>query len=74
MVFAGKLAEAGVTFIGPNAHAVEAMGDKIHSKRIATQAKVNMIPGFDGEITVMKVFIYLLTYEYPGRRTLCKSS
>lgn len=27
------------------------MGDKIQSKRIATQAKVNMIPGFDGEIT-----------------------
>jgi hypothetical protein len=28
------------------------MGDKIHSKRIATKAKVNMIPGFDGEVKV----------------------
>lgn len=26
------------------------MGDKIESKRVATNAKVNMIPGFDGEV------------------------
>lgn len=26
------------------------MGDKIESKRIGTQAKVNTIPGFDGEV------------------------
>ena len=26
------------------------MGDKIESKRIATAAKVNMIPGYDGEV------------------------
>lgn len=43
---------AGGTFIGPNSDAIKAMGDKIQSKRIATAAKVNMIPGFDGEIKV----------------------
>ena len=26
------------------------MGDKIESKRVATKAKVNMIPGYDGEV------------------------
>lgn len=26
------------------------MGDKIESKRVATGAKVNMIPGYDGEV------------------------
>ena len=26
------------------------MGDKIESKRVAMQAKVNMIPGYDGEV------------------------
>lgn len=26
------------------------MGDKIESKRIAMKAKVNMIPGYDGEV------------------------
>ncbi len=50
MEFARQLTEFGATFIGPNAKAVHAMGDKIESKRVATKAKVNMIPGFDGEI------------------------
>ncbi|OUC42861.1 Carbamoyl-phosphate synthase L chain, ATP binding domain protein [Trichinella nativa] len=48
--FARLLTEAGGVFIGPNSKAVLAMGDKIQSKRIATEAKVSMIPGFDGEI------------------------
>jgi len=26
------------------------MGDKIESKRVASHAKVNMIPGYDGEV------------------------
>ncbi|KHN76191.1 Propionyl-CoA carboxylase alpha chain, mitochondrial [Toxocara canis] len=49
-VFAAQLEEAGAKFIGPNSKAILAMGDKIHSKRIATEARVNMIPGYDGEI------------------------
>jgi len=40
----------GVAFVGPNAEAIRAMGDKIESKRIAANAKVNLIPGFDGEV------------------------
>ncbi|KRZ19553.1 Propionyl-CoA carboxylase alpha chain, mitochondrial [Trichinella pseudospiralis] len=48
--FARLLTEAGGVFIGPNSKAILAMGDKIQSKRIATEAKVSMIPGFDGEI------------------------
>ncbi|XP_013394907.1 propionyl-CoA carboxylase alpha chain, mitochondrial-like isoform X2 [Lingula anatina] len=48
--FAAKLHENGVTFIGPNSEAIHAMGDKIESKRIATKAKVNMIPGHDGVV------------------------
>ena len=37
-----------MTFIGPNAHAIHVMGDKLESKRTALEAKVNTIPGFDG--------------------------
>ena len=44
-------ADAGVMFVGPNSYAIQSMGDKIESKRIATKAKVNLIPGFDGEIS-----------------------
>ena len=40
----------GVTFIGPNAEAIEVMGDKLESKRTALGAKVNTIPGFNGVV------------------------
>ncbi|XP_041351546.1 propionyl-CoA carboxylase alpha chain, mitochondrial-like [Gigantopelta aegis] len=49
-VFAAKLAEIGVSFIGPNSDSIKAMGDKIESKRIAMKAGVNMIPGHDGVV------------------------
>uniref|UniRef100_A0A8C6UAT6 Propionyl-CoA carboxylase alpha chain, mitochondrial n=1 Tax=Neogobius melanostomus TaxID=47308 RepID=A0A8C6UAT6_9GOBI len=48
--FAKRLAAEGVTFIGPDTHAIHAMGDKIESKLIAKAAKVNTIPGFDGVV------------------------
>ncbi|XP_026100461.1 propionyl-CoA carboxylase alpha chain, mitochondrial-like isoform X1 [Carassius auratus] len=48
--FAKRLAAEGVTFIGPDTHAIQAMGDKIESKLIAKDAKVNTIPGFDGVV------------------------
>ena len=37
-------------FIGPSSKSIEAMGDKIHSKKIARKANVSMIPGYDGEV------------------------
>ncbi len=43
--FVRALDEAGITFIGPSAEAIAAMGDKIESKRLAAQAGVNTIPG-----------------------------
>ncbi|PAV70230.1 hypothetical protein WR25_18572 [Diploscapter pachys] len=48
--FAAELEKAGAKFVGPNSKAILDMGDKIHSKKIAAAARVNMIPGFDGEI------------------------
>lgn len=43
--FIAQLAKEGIDFIGPNANAVRAMGDKITSKNIAKKAGVNVIPG-----------------------------
>ncbi|WP_029008892.1 acetyl-CoA carboxylase biotin carboxylase subunit [Azospirillum halopraeferens] len=48
--FQKALAEAGVTFIGPDAHAIHAMGDKIESKKLAKQAGVSTVPGYLGVI------------------------
>ena len=46
--FAEALAAEGIVFIGPNPAAIEAMGDKIESKKIAQKAGVSTIPGFTG--------------------------
>ena len=48
--FCQALCDAGITFIGPPASAIEAMGDKITSKKIATDAGVSTVPGFLGEV------------------------
>lgn len=50
MDFAHRLADMGVVFIGPTSDSIKAMGDKIESKRVASKAGVNMIPGYDGEV------------------------
>lgn len=39
-----------VKFIGPPTRAIEAMGDKIESKKLAREAKVSTVPGFLGEV------------------------
>ena len=43
--FAEALEAQGVVFIGPPAEAIRAMGDKITSKRLASQAGVSTVPG-----------------------------
>ncbi|NMN58540.1 MULTISPECIES: acetyl/propionyl/methylcrotonyl-CoA carboxylase subunit alpha [unclassified Xanthobacter] len=48
--FPKLLAEHGIVFIGPNPHAIEAMGDKIESKKAAAAANVSTVPGYLGEI------------------------
>ena len=50
-VFAERLAEAGITFIGPGIRAIRSMGDKITSKELAQSAGVNTIPGHTGVIS-----------------------
>jgi len=44
--FCEALADKGIAFIGPKTRAIEAMGDKITSKRLADKANVNTIPGY----------------------------
>ncbi len=48
--FQEALAEAGIAFIGPDAHAIFAMGDKIESKKLAKAANVSTVPGHLGVI------------------------
>ncbi len=48
--FAEALEAAGVAFIGPPKKAIEAMGDKITSKKLAQEAGVSTVPGYMGLI------------------------
>ena len=48
--FARRVEEEGITFIGPKHYSIAAMGDKIASKKLANEAKVNTIPGWNAAI------------------------
>ncbi|MGB7268320.1 MAG: acetyl/propionyl/methylcrotonyl-CoA carboxylase subunit alpha [Albidovulum sp.] len=50
MKFAEALEKEGVVFIGPPSPAIEAMGDKITSKKLAQDANVSTVPGYMGLI------------------------
>lgn len=52
--FAKRLEDEGIVFIGPNPHAIEAMGDKISSKKLAADAGVSTVPGHMGLIKSTK--------------------
>ncbi len=48
--FAAALKKAGIVFVGPPVTAIEAMGDKITSKKLAAAAGVSTVPGQMGLI------------------------
>ena len=50
MKFAEALEKEGVVFIGPPSSAIESMGDKITSKKLAMEAGVSTVPGYMGLI------------------------
>lgn len=47
---AQELEEEGIIFIAPPVNAIQKMGDKIESKKIAKKAGVSVVPGYDGVI------------------------
>ncbi|TLS37638.1 acetyl-CoA carboxylase biotin carboxylase subunit [Pseudalkalibacillus caeni] len=48
--FVQKVEENGITFIGPRAGVVEAMGDKIRARKTMIEAGVPVVPGSDGPV------------------------
>jgi propionyl-CoA carboxylase alpha chain len=49
--FSRRLEEEGIKFIGPKHYSIAKMGDKIESKKLALDAKVNTIPGHNEAIS-----------------------
>jgi propionyl-CoA carboxylase alpha chain len=48
--FAKRVEDEGLVFVGPKHYSIAAMGDKIASKKLAKEAKVNTIPGWNDVI------------------------
>src|SRR5262245_28544146 len=48
--FAQACADAGIVFIGPSAHAIRAMGNKIAARAAMKKAGVPTVPGGDGPV------------------------
>jgi propionyl-CoA carboxylase alpha chain len=48
--FSKRCEEEGIVFIGPKHYSIAAMGDKIASKKLANDANVNTIPGYNDPI------------------------
>ncbi len=46
--FAEQVTNLGVKFIGPSAHAMRLMGDKVKAKRLMIEHKVPVVPGSEG--------------------------
>jgi propionyl-CoA carboxylase alpha chain len=70
--FARRLQKEGIVFIGPNPGAIEAMGDKIESKKFAQKAGVSTVPGHVGEIDDTKHAIKIA--EQVGYPVMIKAS
>jgi propionyl-CoA carboxylase alpha chain len=47
--FARAVVAAGLTWIGPPADAIDAMGDKVAARRLAIEAGVPVVAGYDGD-------------------------
>jgi propionyl-CoA carboxylase alpha chain len=58
--FSRRLEEEGIKFIGPKHYSVGKMGDKIESKKLALEAKVNTIPGYADAIDTPDEAVKLL--------------
>ena len=52
--FAQAVEKAGIIFIGPSAHSMRIMGNKLEAKKAAKQFKIPMVPGTDTAIGDIK--------------------
>lgn len=70
--FSDAVTKAGITFIGPSAHAMNLMGDKLSAKNAVKKFNVPMIPGIDHAVVDMKEAIE--TAKQIGFPVLIKAS
>ena len=64
--FAKKVADNGITWIGPPADVIDAVGDKVSARNLALKADVPTVPGTPGPIeNVQEAKAFVEKYGYP---------
>ncbi|ODQ79048.1 hypothetical protein BABINDRAFT_180766 [Babjeviella inositovora NRRL Y-12698] len=64
--FAKKIADAGITWVGPPATVIDAVGDKVSARNLAQSCNVPVVPGTDGPIaTVDEAEDFVNKYSFP---------
>lgn len=61
--FADRVAEAGLTFIGPTSASMRVMGDKIEAKKAMRAAGVPCVPGSDGALPLQSEEVHRIARE-----------
>lgn len=54
-LFAERLEKEGINFIGPSAHSMEVMGNKLSAKEAAKKYNIPLVPGTDGAVSDINV-------------------
>ncbi|MDR5009548.1 acetyl/propionyl/methylcrotonyl-CoA carboxylase subunit alpha [Agrobacterium sp. 22-3674b3] len=64
--FAQAVIDAGLSWIGPDPHVIEALGDKVEARRIATGVGAPLVAGSDGPVsTAAEVTAFAEEYGLP---------
>jgi acetyl-CoA/propionyl-CoA carboxylase biotin carboxyl carrier protein len=64
--FARAVQEAGLVWIGPDPHVIEALGDKVEARRIATSVGAPLVAGSDGPVeTASEVIAFAQQHGLP---------
>ncbi|SFS49760.1 acetyl-CoA carboxylase biotin carboxylase subunit [Marininema halotolerans] len=63
--FARRVQDAGITFVGPDADVIAAMGDKVTARRRMAEAGVPIVPGTDGVKDVEQAVREAEAFGYP---------
>lgn len=65
-LFAKKVVEAGITWIGPSSDVIDSVGDKVSARNLAHRANVPVVPGSPGPIdNVQQAQDFVNQYGYP---------
>lgn len=55
--FAEAVIKAGLIFIGPSPESIRSLGDKVHCKKLALEAGLPLVPGYQGEDQTLETLV-----------------